>query len=143
MKQQTIYQTIVVALALFFISISGSAQSVDTLMTVQVPFDFQVNGNQLPAGKYTFKRIPSMPNVLIIQGSGLTATVMYAASSAPSEMDMDFTLSFNEYGDQRFLSEVKVTRRGYEYSLTKSKAERELRQTQTAHIIRLVPIEKP
>ena len=57
-------------------------------------------------------------------------------------MSPNFAMTFNEYGKQRFLSKVKISLRGYQYVMTKTKAERELEQSQTAHRIRLVPLDK-
>jgi hypothetical protein len=67
MKKQTLYRIAVSVLFLFFGKLPASAQSNEYLMTIQVPFDFQVNEKLLPAGKYVIKPNPQTPQILLIQ----------------------------------------------------------------------------
>src|SRR5215510_7800002 len=128
-NKQTLYRVAVSVLFLFFVRLAASAQSHEYLMTIQVPFDFQVNEKQLPAGKYVIRRDPQMPQVLLIQGPG--RNIWVAVQTIPhslSEQSTRTRLIFKEYGSNRFLSEVNAPVRGERYVLIKSRAERRLAQ---------------
>jgi len=132
MKKQTLYHIAVLVLFLFFGSLTASAHP-EFLMTVQVPFDFQVNEKLLPAGKYEIQRDPQNPRILVIQNPEQKIwvtfhTIPHSLSKKPAQTSLLFT----EYCAKRFLSEVKVLGREDGFALTKSKAERRLAQIEKA-----------
>jgi len=143
MKKQTLYRIAVSVLFLFFGRLPASALSPEYLITVQVPFEFQVNGKLLPAGEYVIKRDPQMPQLLLIQcpeqNIWVTVhTIPHSLSGQPART----SLTFKQYGEKRFLSEVKVLGRGDGYALIKSKAERRLAriaEAKTIHATRAIP----
>ncbi|HEX4949533.1 MAG TPA: hypothetical protein VFZ34_22850 [Blastocatellia bacterium] len=139
MKNQLLSQFAFTALILLFSALTAPAHSLDNLLTLQIPFDFRINGKLLPAGEYSFKRIPTMPEVLIIEGSDSTSVTALTVFYGSPEASTRFSLTFNEYGAQRFLAEVKIAHGSYQYAVVKSKAERELAASSPARIIRLLP----
>jgi len=140
MKKQTLYRIAVSVLFLFFGRLPASAQSLEDLMTVQVPFEFQVNEKVLPAGKYIIKRDPQAPNFLQIHcpDQKIWAPV-HTIPHSLSEQPTRTSLIFNEYGAKRFLSEVRVLGREDGYALIKSRAERRLAQSAESKSFHAIP----
>lgn len=134
MKKQTLYCIAVSVLFLLFGSLTASAQSLEPLMTVQVPFDFQVDGKVLPAGQYVVKRDSQSPNILRIQSPKQKIFVIIHTTQISQSKDLaQASLVFRAYDQKHFLSEVKFTGYGLGYSLFESKAERKLAQAAQAH----------
>jgi len=136
MKKHVLYHIAVSVLFLFFGSLTAWAHP-EYLMTIQVPFDFQVNEKLLQAGKYEIKRDPQNPRILMIQCLErkiwvTVHTIPHSLSKEPARTSLIFT----EYGAKRFLSEVKVLGREDGFALIKSKSERRLAQTAEAKAIR-------
>ena len=46
----------------------ASAQAADVLVKANVPFAFEVNGQTMPAGKYSIQRDENSPSTLLIRG---------------------------------------------------------------------------
>jgi hypothetical protein len=110
-----------------FLLCGGLPAVAQDIVKVQVPFDFQVNWQQLKAGEYTIKRDPQEPRRLTIQSSGRKVWVV--VNTIPHRLSKDPTqpsLLFRSYGEQHFLAEVWVTGNKDGYALIKSKAERRL-----------------
>jgi hypothetical protein len=137
MKKQTLYRIAISVLFLLFGGLPASAQSSQYLMTIQIPFEFQVNEKQLPAGKYVIRRDQQTPQLLLIQCP--EQNIWMAVHTIPhslSEQPSRGSLIFKDYGEKRFLSEVKLLGRRDGYALIKSKAERRMAQiteTKTIH----------
>jgi hypothetical protein len=103
------------------------------MVRAQVPFDFQVNGQLLPAGDYIIKRDSQEPKRLLILSSEqklmvIINTIPHSLSKSPART----SLLFRSYGKQHFLAEVRVAGNEYGYALIKSKAERRLAQAAEA-----------
>lgn len=134
MKKQTLYCIAVSVLFLLFGSLTASAQSLEPLMTVQVPFDFQAGGKVLPAGQYIIKRDSQTPSILLIQAPQQKIFVtVHTIQRGPSKQQTQASLVFNAYDEKHFLSEVRFSGDGIGYSLFESKAERQLAQAAQAH----------
>lgn len=140
MKKQTLYCIAVSILFLLFGRLSASAQSLENLMSVQVPFDFQVGEKLLPAGKYVIKRDPQLPKLLLIHSTeqNILAAAYTITLDLPKEPART-SLTFAEYGGKHFLSEVKVQGRGVGYALPKSKIEHSLAKLSGPKSIRAIP----
>jgi len=138
MKKQTIYRAAVSVLFLLCVSLRVHALSVETLMTIQVPFDFQVNEKLLPAGKYVIKRDPQMPNLLQIECPERKILVIVNTlpySFPEKRIQTRTSMMFKEYGEKHFLSEVKLSGYGFGFSLIESKDERKLAKAAKANTI--------
>lgn len=140
MKKQTFTQIAVAILFLFLCSLPAYAQSLENLMTVQIPFEFQVGEKSLPAGKYVIKRDSQLPKLLQIQcpERKISVTVYTIPLNLPKEPTRT-SLTFTEYGEKHFLSEVKIWGRDLGYALTKSKTEHRLAQNLGSKTIRTIP----
>lgn len=144
MKMQTFFRIAMPVLFLFFAGFPASAQFLENLMTVQIPFDFQVNEKQLPAGKYVIKRDPQTPQCLQIHGSEQkVAVIVYTIPLNLPKEAARTSLTFKGYGEKRFLSEVRVLGRGVGYELTRSKSEHRLARNTEAKTNRAIPSGAP
>jgi hypothetical protein len=142
MKHLTLYRSTIATVVLVFSTLTTSAQSIESFLILKIPFDFQIKEDRFPAGKYTFKRIPNMPGVLVMQGFDKRTVMVFAKYGVLDELPTRFTVTFHEYGAQRYLSEVMTAHRGYHFSLSKTKVELELAQTKPLRIIRVIPPDK-
>jgi hypothetical protein len=103
------------------LSIAGFA-GLDRSLEANIPFDFVVGGEKLPAGKYTVERGVAQSAMVVRNwktkraASSITQDCQVRAGSKPQ-------LVFHRYGDQYFLAKVITYTSGIE--LPKTKAERE------------------
>lgn len=140
LKKQTFYRIAVSVLFLFFGSLPAFAQSLENLMTVQVPFDFQVGEKTFPAGKYVIKRDPQTPQLLQIHCPERNiAVIVYTITLNLPKESARTSLTFKEYGEKHFLSEVRVVGRGVGYELTRSKAEHQLARKTEPKTLHAIP----
>jgi hypothetical protein len=109
--------------ALMAASIPAGAQ--ESRIKADIPFDFIVRGETLPAGEYTVRRT-STPGLLIIQElSGRHNLSVLAQHAQRSSGWQKPGLVFNRYGDSYFLSQVLSE--GYSsHTLSRSRRERAL-----------------
>ena len=129
MKKQTVYSIALSFLFLLFGGLKVSAQSTEYMMTVQVPFDFEVGGKVLPAGQYIIKRHQQSPTLLLIQSAERGIYLFTQVESLNvAEKRTKSSLVFKEYDQQHFLSEVRFPGFGSRFVLSESKAERKLAQ---------------
>jgi len=127
MKKRMLYHIAVTALVLVAGGLTASAQSQESRIVIQVPFDFQVGKTLLPAGKYVVKRDIQMPSLLRIQSLDRKVSVVFHALPHSVEPEQKLaSLVFKEYDQKHFLSDVRFSGYGAGYSLIESKAERKL-----------------
>src|SRR5215510_10400491 len=140
LKKQTLYRITLSVLILLFEKMPASAQSQETLMTIQIPFEFQVNEKLLPAGKYVIKRDRQAPLMLLIQcpEKKIWASV-HTIPHPLSELPGRPSLIFKKYGEKHFLSEVKMLGRDDGYALLRSRDERKLAQIAETKLIHATP----
>lgn len=110
-------------------SVSANAQSLNYRLTANIPFDFSVAGQKLPAGKYWINRAQQSNGDTIVQirstdgHSNITHFTIPVFGYEPVETS---SLVFRRYGDEYFLSEIWPVGAVTGRELTKSRAEREL-----------------
>jgi hypothetical protein len=129
MKKQTLFRIAISILILSFGRLPASAQADGYTQSFQIPFEFQANGKQLPAGKYLVKRSPRTPLILLIQNR--EQNIRMYLNIVPSGMlnqATRSTMSFKKYGESYFLSELKLQGSEFGYQMLKSKDERRLAQ---------------
>jgi hypothetical protein len=110
-------------------SVSANAQSLQYRLTANIPFDFSVGSEKLPAGKYWISRAQQSNGDTVVQirstdlHSNVTRFTIPVLVSNPVK---NSSLVFHRYGDEYFLAEIwpvgSVTGR----ELPKTRAEREL-----------------
>jgi hypothetical protein len=133
MKKQIIRTLTMVGLVnvLAMVVMVGAAhgQSLGDGMRINIPFDFSVGDNKLPAGEYSIGRaLPSSGDtILLISNLDHPAALMPITNAAqtvePKHVD---TLVFNRYGDQYFLFQVWPGGATAGREIPKSRSEREV-----------------
>jgi hypothetical protein len=105
LKGLTIF-TLMVALAILTSVVSANAQSQNTVVA-NIPFEFVVGSQTLPAGEYIVRQVTSDGSALVIQGSAngesavrLTETINGIKKRTQAR------LVFHRYGDNYFLAQV-------------------------------------
>lgn len=122
-------QILSIAAALTFIistSIIGIA-GLNSRVTADVPFDFNVGGKEFKAGKYSVSRLKEndTAGTLIIRSADNKEVANFNVNPVYGKGETPASLVFRRYGNQYFLARIfdGADRQGYE--LGKSKAERE------------------
>ena len=107
------------------------------VIKAQVPFEFIVNGNILPAGECAIEaQGDGLTYLQVSSGSHRVFVVPSATESltAPAESK----LVFHRYGDRYFLSTISREGNNRGYELQAGKAEKELRAQKAAEDVTLV-----
>jgi hypothetical protein len=107
MKPQ--YLRILLALVCFAaLGITAKAQEVDQLV-VTIPFEFVAAGKTLPAGNYRVKRLSGdRLEELVLSGPENRGGVFVFATEVESVRDGKTQISFEQAGDQHFLSKIET-----------------------------------
>lgn len=101
------------------------------VIKAQVPFEFVVNGNILPAGECSIEAHgDGLTYLLVSSGSHKMYVVPNATES--STVAAQPTMVFHRYGDRYFLSSISRQGNNRGYSLPVGKAEKELRAQNAA-----------
>ena len=124
------------AIALFiaatFIT-AGKAIAQDYAVRATIPFNFTVNGSQLPAGNYTLGSDITNPRIVKISDRTQRVHVMVLTLPSADEKRKANQLVFHKYGDQYFLSEIRSQESAINVQLATSKQEKRARtETQVA-----------
>jgi len=110
-------------------SVSANAQSLNYRLTANIPFDFSVGGEKLPAGKYWINRAQQSNGDTVVQirstdlHSNLVRFTIPVLAAAPAK---NSSLVFRRYGDEYFLAEIWPMGSETGRELPKTRAEREL-----------------
>ena len=129
MKNVVAKMSLLAVMTIIAASVSANAQSLNYRLTANIPFDFSVAGQKLPAGKYWINRAQQGNGDTVIQirstdgHSSITRLTIPVFGSKPSKTS---SLVFNRYGDEYFLSEIWPVGAVTGRELTKSRTEREL-----------------
>ena len=109
---------------------TASAQLPGTRTSAQIPFDFIVGEQTLPAGLYELRRIGNDPYLLCIQNVDDSRNVMIFNTSLLDDRDSirQNALVFHRYGDIYFLAEIRSPYEGIARELQPSKEERRMRR---------------
>jgi len=110
-------------------SVSANAQSLNYRLTANIPFDFSVGGEKLPAGKYWINRAQQSNGDTVVQirstdlHSNLVRFTIPVLASVPAK---NSSLVFRRYGEEYFLAEIWPMGSETGRELPKTRAEREL-----------------
>jgi len=117
------------ALALLSLPILAVAQMTSSTRIVgEVPFPFMVANKHVPAGQYTVEPLTQGARILVIRN--VYARVGLLTPVTPDEAKKaagSCALVFRKYGDQAFLTGIKLAGNGTIYQIPESPAEAELR----------------
>jgi hypothetical protein len=125
MMKKKLYSTFaMLSLSLLMAVISVQAQS-GRKLEVNIPFEFQIGSQTLPAGEYSVKRL-TQNSVLVRSLDGERSAIAQTPGSITTDESGKATqekLVFNQYGNQYFLSQVWMARGSDGRELYKSSAE--------------------
>ena len=119
----------VLAMAIIAAGASAQAQSLHYKLTANIPFDFSVSNQKLPAGKYVIGRTQEVNGDAIVQIKSIDGKSVANRFSIPIvtfKTKKQSELIFHRYGDQYFLSEIWPSGAGTGRAFLKTHAEREL-----------------
>lgn len=103
MKAIILRVTTMLALLVALTAVSAQAQTARKTQKFTVPFQFNVGNKVLPAGEY----LVSVDNQTIrLQKSDGKANVIALSQRTASNSDSEVKLTFRQYGDQIYLSQV-------------------------------------
>ena len=103
-----------------------AAQSLSSSAVVaNVPFDFMVNNKIIPAGECVVKSADG--NILTINNFEARKSALVTSSHADASKAGSTVMVFERYGNQYFLSEIRIEGADLSYKLPQSRAEVELR----------------
>ena len=123
---------IVLFIAATFIT-AGKAIAQDYAVRATIPFNFTVNGSQLPAGNYTLGSDITNPRIVKISDRTQHVHVMALAMPSADEKRKANQLVFHKYGNQYFLCEIRSQESEINVQLATSKQEKRARtETQVA-----------
>ncbi|HXE89858.1 MAG TPA: hypothetical protein VNK82_02745 [Terriglobales bacterium] len=90
-------------------TVTANAQN-DRSITVNIPFDFVVENQKLPAGEYRIQPVHSdrSDRLLLRSGGSRTLTTVFTLPKRTLDPARESRLVFKRYGDRYFLSQIWV-----------------------------------
>lgn len=117
----------IAAIALFVgatLMTASSATAQSSVIKVNVPFAFTVNNTSLPAGSYIFGFDSAHPDLLVIRDEKNAVRALDFGQRGSLGQRKSHALIFHRYGDQYFLSEVRLESASDGIELSAAKAEK-------------------
>ena len=116
-------------MAIMAAGVSAHAQTLQYKLTANIPFEFTVSKEKLPAGKYSVGRAHDSSGDTVLQirsDDGDRIVTRFSVPIVTFNPKNGAELVFHRYGDQYFLSEIWPAGGGTGRALPKSHEEREL-----------------
>ena len=116
-------------MAIITAGVSAQAQSLQYKLTADIPFEFTVTGEKLPAGNYSVSRATEASGDTVLQvrsTDGQSTVTRFSIPVFTFNPKDKGRLVFHRYGDDYFLSEVWPAGGGTGRTFPKSHKEREL-----------------
>ncbi len=120
--------TAIALLAIANFAMAGTSFAQSNGVRANVPFDFTVGKQLLPAGAYTIQAESS--GLIVIKNHDKPITVLTMADPDGNKSPNGGKLMFHKYGDQYFLSEVLCDWADMNVSFRPSKAEKRVQLQQ-------------
>jgi hypothetical protein len=114
--------TAIALLAIANFAMAGSSFAQSNGVRANVPFDFTVGNDLLPAGTYTIK--PQSTSVIVIKNHDKPIAVLSLVHQDGNKSTNGGKLTFHKYGDQYFLSEILSDGANMNVEIPTSKAEK-------------------
>ena len=127
MKKSIIRAIAVLSLMASFSVMTAYAQTPDGIK-FEAPFEFNVGGKTLPAGKYSINRLRyDNSDILLIRNENSRGIVNFRVTKKVLKNEPDSCkLIFTRYGDTKFLKQIQYNYSDVGYELPKSRSEREM-----------------
>jgi hypothetical protein len=120
--------TAIALLAIANLAMAGTSFAQSKTVRANVPFDFTVGKQLLPAGTYAIKAESS--GLIVIKNHDKPITVLTIAQQDGARSPNQGKLIFHKYGDQYFLSEILDDSADMDVRLPRSKTEKRVRLQQ-------------
>jgi hypothetical protein len=120
----------IVSLALGFLALGLLPRAVSAqanVVTIDIPFDFMVKDTKFPAGTYKITKVEKMSHRISNLKGDQSVMFITEATTNPTRV-ASFTLVFNVYGDQYYLSKFFHQGQTSGYLIPQTAAEKELAQ---------------
>lgn len=107
MSRRSLLLAILLGILLLFAASDVVAQTNQELVA-DIPFEFTVCSEQLPAGRYKVRSLTSVsPHVMLVRGDESRSVIMACAHAIQAQKQTTTgKLIFNQYGNKYFLSEL-------------------------------------
>ena len=124
MKKQLLTLVAVLSLVLM----AGAAQAQTISVKADVPFNFQINKQEMPKGAYSVQSLRgSSSHALVLKNEdGGETQIVLANSIEIADPSSQTKLVFNRYGDEYFLAQVWVEGHTLGHQFSMSTREKEL-----------------
>ena len=144
MTKKALAIAFVVVLSMAVAMVSARVQASFPL-GVNIPFDFVVGKQTLPAGEYRIERLFSdkLDALLIRSTDGRASTIMMTMAVLANDWQSESKLVFNRYGDQYFLSQIWTAGNKSGRELYKSPREAELARQAVKREVAVLPHPSP
>jgi hypothetical protein len=124
MKKRVLMVLTTLSLFVTLAAVSVYAQS-DMRLKVNIPFEFSVGNEVLPAGEYTIRHVAQ--TALVIRSVDCRVAQIFSTIGAQASATRnESTLVFHRYGNEYFLSTIWTAGNAAGHELSKSRAERGL-----------------
>lgn len=127
-KQAYMIATMIVLLTVAGLSTAKAQTSGATQLIANIPFEFSVGNQTLPAGEYAVRctNPASDMKVLQLRSSDGSASVMVRTNSVIGKTQDDAKLVFNRYGDHYFFAQAWLPADSIGMQASKSRNEKQI-----------------
>jgi hypothetical protein len=126
------FTMLALTVALAFATAAASNAQSSNRIVADIPFEFTVGGQSLPAGQYAVRAANSQGNTLIVQSDDAKSSAMRLTNPIrPNKTNEQARLVFHRYGERYFLAEVWSGSDGAGRQLLKSREERAIEREST------------
>lgn len=134
-KQMLITFTKLCLTVLMTIAAMASARAQSSTIRADIPFDFNIGGETLPAGTYTIGRLSSgaAETLLIRNRAGEARAIQFTSPVQARVAPAQAKLIFHRYGSSYFLAEVWTDGEDTGRRLLKSRSERRFERELATH----------
>jgi hypothetical protein len=98
-------------------------------LKADIPFEFQVGHDSLPAGSYTIATTSSQNEIVLSQDNGGTALRLVFHRTDKGEASGQTSVTFHRYGDRYFLSSIQPGWTSIGFETQPSRGEKEAAQS--------------
>lgn len=127
-KQAYTIATMIMLMIVAGLSTAGAQTSGTTQLTANIPFDFSVGNQTMPAGEYTVRctNPASDLKLLRLRSSDGRASAMVRTNSVIGKTLADAKLVFNRYGDHYFFAQAWMPADNIGMQAPKSRSEKQI-----------------
>lgn len=127
-----LFNTMAIAMFITTIAVASARGQNAPIVSVSIPFDFEVAGKTMKAGDYRVRLEGSQSTLRIENRDTLYATFVTISPLQRTEIQDESKLVFNRYGSQYFLAQVWIAGRSSGEEVRRDARERGIRREMAA-----------